>query len=100
MNAPDRSTSKLAALHADMTLWRRDIHAHPELGFQETRTSDLVARKLTEFGIPIHRGLGKTGVVGILKSGTSPRTLGLRADMDALPSRKPIPSRTARSTPA
>ena len=85
MNAPDRITSKLAALHADMTLWRRDIHAHPELGFQETRTSDLVARKLTEFGIPIHRGLGKTGVVGILKSGTSPRTLGLRADMDALP---------------
>ena len=85
MNAPDRITSKLAALHADMTLWRRDIHAHPELGFQETRTSDFVARKLTEFGIPIHRGLGKTGVVGILKSGTSPRTLGLRADMDALP---------------
>ena len=85
MNAPDRITSKLAALHADMTLWRRDIHAHPELGFQETRTSDFVARKLTEFGIPIHRGVGKTGVVGILKSGTSPRTLGLRADMDALP---------------
>ena len=85
MNAPDRITSKLAALHADMTLWRRDIHAHPELGFKETRTSDLVARRLTEFGIPIHRGLGKTGVVGILKLGTSPRTLGLRADMDALP---------------
>ena len=64
---------------------RRDIHAHPELSFEETRTSDLVARLLTQWGIPIHRGLGKTGVVGILKNGTSSRTVGLRADMDALP---------------
>ena len=68
-----------------MTDWRRDIHAHPELGFQETRTSDLVASKLKAFGIEIHRGLGKTGVVGTLRVGTSPRTIGLRADMDALP---------------
>src|SRR5512133_172930 len=64
---------------------RRDIHAHPELCFQEVRTADLVAQKLTEWGIPIHRGLGQTGVVGIVKSGTSSRAIGLRADMDALP---------------
>jgi amidohydrolase len=64
---------------------RRDLHAHPELGFQETRTADIVAKQLTDWGIPIHRGLGKTGVVGILKNGTSKRAVGLRADMDALP---------------
>jgi len=64
---------------------RRDIHAHPELCFQEQRTADLVAAKLTEWGIPIHRGLGTTGVVGIVKAGTSELAMGLRADMDALP---------------
>ncbi|MBP6493445.1 MAG: amidohydrolase [Rhodoferax sp.] len=64
---------------------RREIHAHPELCFQEVRTADLVANKLTEWGLPIHRGLGTTGVVGIVKSGTSSRAIGLRADMDALP---------------
>ena len=64
---------------------RRDIHAHPELCFEEIRTADLVAEKLTEWGIPIHRGMGKTGVVGILKNGSSDRAIGLRADMDALP---------------
>ena len=64
---------------------RRDIHAHPELFFEEVRTADLIAAKLTEWGIPIHRGLGKTGVVGILKQGHSERAIGLRADMDALP---------------
>jgi amidohydrolase len=64
---------------------RRDIHAHPELSFEEQRTSDLVASKLSEWGIPIHRGLGKTGVVGIVRNGNSPRAIGLRADMDALP---------------
>ncbi len=64
---------------------RRDIHAHPELAFEETRTSDLVAKLLTDWGIPIHRGMGRTGVVGILKQGNSSRTIGLRADMDALP---------------
>ena len=64
---------------------RRDIHAHPELCFAETRTADLVAQKLTEWGIPMHRGMGTTGVVGIVKNGTSGRALGLRADMDALP---------------
>ena len=64
---------------------RRDLHAHPELCFQEVRTADLVAQKLTEWGIPIHRGLGTTGVVGIIQAGSSPRAIGLRADMDALP---------------
>jgi len=64
---------------------RRDLHAHPELCFHEVRTADVVAAKLTEWGIPIHRGLGTTGVVGIVKNGTSPRAVGLRADMDALP---------------
>ena len=64
---------------------RRDIHAHPELCFQEERTSDLIASTLTGWGIPVHRGLGRTGVVGILKSGSGPRAVGLRADIDALP---------------
>ncbi|MFC7410783.1 M20 aminoacylase family protein [Hydrogenophaga atypica] len=67
---------------------RREIHAHPELCFQEVRTADLVAAKLTEWGIPIHRGLGTTGVVGIIKGrdgGACGRAVGLRADMDALP---------------
>jgi len=64
---------------------RRDLHAHPELCFNEFRTADLVAAKLAEWGIPLHRGLGTTGVVGIVKGGTSSRAIGLRADMDALP---------------
>ncbi len=64
---------------------RRDIHAHPELCFEEQRTSDLIARTLEGWGIPTHRGLGKTGVVGIVKNGNSPRAVGLRADIDALP---------------
>ncbi len=70
---------------AGIAALRRDIHAHPELCFEEVRTADLVAAKLTEWGIPVHRGLGKTGVVGIVKNGSSTRALGLRADMDALP---------------
>ncbi len=64
---------------------RRDIHRHPELAFEEHRTSDLVAAKLESWGYVVHRGLGGTGVVGTLKRGTSQRCLGLRADMDALP---------------
>ena len=70
---------------AAITTLRRDIHAHPELCFQEQRTADVVAKALTDWGIPIHRGLGKTGVVGIVKNGTSTRAVGLRADIDALP---------------
>jgi amidohydrolase len=64
---------------------RRDIHAHPELCFEEVRTADLIAEQLTARGIPIHRGMGTTGVVGIVKNGTSARAVGLRADIDALP---------------
>ena len=70
---------------AGIAALRRDIHAHPELCFQEARTSDLIAKALTEWGIPVHRGLGKTGVVGIVKNGSSSRAVGLRADIDALP---------------
>ena len=76
---------RIALMHAELTEWRRDLHAHPELGFEETRTSDLVAAKLAAFGCEVHRGLGKTGVVGTLRAGASPRSVGLRADMDALP---------------
>ena len=64
---------------------RRDLHAHPELCYEEQRTSDVVAARLAEWGIPVVRGLGITGVVGIIKNGSSPRAIGLRADMDALP---------------
>ena len=71
--------------HADLTAIRQDIHAHPELGLEEHRTADLVARKLEEWGIEVHRGVGTTGVVGVLRSGNGEGTIGLRADMDALP---------------
>lgn len=72
---------------AELTAIRREIHAHPELRFEEFHTSDLVAKNLERWGIPIHRGLGGTGVVGIIKgsANTSGRAIGLRADMDALP---------------
>ncbi len=71
--------------HSELRQIRRDIHAHPELCFEENRTADVVAQKLTEWGIPILRGMGVTGLVGIIKSGNSDRAIGLRADMDALP---------------
>ena len=70
---------------ADIRTLRRDIHAHPELCYQELRTAELVTAALNGWGIPVHRGLGKTGVVGIIKAGNSERAIGLRADMDALP---------------
>ena len=63
---------------------RRDLHANPELGLEETRTSDIVAKKLAEWGIEVHRGVGVTGVVGVLRRGDGP-AVGLRADMDCLP---------------
>lgn len=69
----------------ELTELRRDLHAHPELGFEEHRTADIVARKLSEWGIEVDRGLGVTGVVGTLQAGTGNRSVGLRADMDALP---------------
>ncbi len=76
---------QLARLAPEMTGWRRDIHAHPELGFEERRTAEIVATKLAAFGLEVHRGIGKTGVVGVLRAGSASRSIGLRADMDALP---------------
>ncbi len=67
------------------TQWRRELHAHPEIAFEEHRTSDFVAERLESFGVEVHRGLAKTGVVGRLSAGTGNRAIGLRADMDALP---------------
>jgi amidohydrolase len=77
---------RLSAFHDDMTAWRRDLHAHPELAFEEHRTADFVAATLGEIGVEVHRGLARTGVVGTLR-GKHPgtRAIGLRADMDALP---------------
>ena len=76
----------LEALRPAMQDWRRDFHAHPETGFNEHRTSGIVADRLAEWGIEVHRGIGRTGVVGVLR-GQRPgnRAIGLRADMDALP---------------
>jgi len=76
--------NRVAEFHEQMKEWRHDIHAHPEIAFEENRTSDIVARELESFGIEVHRGLAKTGVVGVLKNGDGP-SIGLRADMDALP---------------
>ncbi len=82
MSPIDRIAADLDAL----TAIRRDFHAHPELGFEEVRTSGIVAEKLASWGIEVHRGIGRTGVVGVLTGrGTSTRRIGLRADMDALP---------------
>ncbi|CAN7615386.1 M20 family metallopeptidase [Pseudoduganella sp. LjRoot289] len=75
----------IIAFQSELQQIRRDLHAHPELCYEEERTSDVVAAKLSEWGIPVVRGLGLTGVVGIIKNGTSARAIGLRADMDALP---------------
>jgi len=77
--------NRVAAFHDDMKNWRREIHANPELCFEENRTADLVAARLASFGIEVHRGLATTGVVGTLRVGNSSRAIGLRADMDALP---------------
>lgn len=76
--------NRVADFHEQMKAWRHDIHAHPEIAFEEHRTSEIVARELESFGIEVHRGLAKTGVVGVLKNGDGP-SIGLRADMDALP---------------
>ena len=78
---------RIRSYHGELTSVRRDIHAHPELSFQEDRTSALVADKLTAWGIEVHRGLAKTGIVGVIpgKKKASGRGIGLRADMDCLP---------------
>jgi len=78
--------NRIGDFQDDMTAWRRDLHAHPELGFEERRTSAFVAAKLHEFGFEeVHTGLATTGVVGVLKAGAGQGSIGLRADMDALP---------------
>ncbi len=77
---------RIQAFADDLVAIRRDLHAHPELGFEEVRTSGIVAEKLASWGIEVHRGIGKTGVVGVLHGTKGPgRRIGLRADMDALP---------------
>ncbi|HSH08167.1 MAG TPA: M20 aminoacylase family protein [Burkholderiales bacterium] len=76
---------RIARMHQELTGWRRDIHAHPELGFEENRTAGLVADRLRAFGCEVHTGIGRTGVVGVLRAGSGKATIGLRADMDALP---------------
>ena len=89
------------AYHDELTTLRRDFHAHPELGLEEFRTAEIVAKKLESWGIEVHRGIGRTGVVGVLRKGTGTATVGLRADMDCLamdeetnlPHRSQIPGR-------
>ena len=76
---------RLARLHGEMTVWRHDLHAHPEIAFQEHRTSERVAGLLAGFGIDVHRGVAGTGVVGSLRRGGGPRSIALRADLDGLP---------------
>ncbi|ETX28570.1 M20 aminoacylase family protein [Roseivivax isoporae] len=78
---------KIESFAADLTAIRQDIHAHPELGFEETRTAGIVAELLREYGVDeVHEGIGGTGVVGVIRgSGGGNRRVGLRADMDALP---------------
>lgn len=78
--------NRIADLHDNMQEWRRDIHQHPELGYEEERTASIVAEKLRSWGLEVHEGIGVTGVVGVLKGqGNSRRAIGIRADMDALP---------------
>ena len=76
---------QIRAHHDELTALRHDLHRHPELGLEEHRTAEIVAAKLAEWGIEVHRGVGRTGVVGVLRSGNGQASVGLRADMDALP---------------
>ena len=91
MNAPAEApvapVERIRAYHAELRGIRHDIHAHPELAFQENRTSDLVAARLASWGVEVHRGLARTGIVGVVRGrkATSGRAIGLRADMDCLP---------------
>ena len=82
---PHQIMSQIKAIEETMIGWRHDLHMHPEIGFEEHRTSGMIARTLTGLGYEVHRNVGKTGVVGRLAVGDSKRTIGLRADMDALP---------------
>src|ERR1700685_4162652 len=82
---PDVSLDLARRDLAELTAIRRDIPAQAEIVMSELRTADLVARKLEEWGIEVHRGVGVTGVVGVLRNGNGQASVGLRADMDALP---------------
>lgn len=78
--------NRIGEFHNEMTAWRRDLHEHPETGFEERRTAAVVADKLRAFGVDeVHTDIATTGVVGVLRAGSSGRMIGLRADMDALP---------------
>jgi hippurate hydrolase len=77
---------RISGFADDLVAWRHDFHAHPEIGFEEERTASIVAEKLASWGVAVHRGVGRTGVVGVLEGkGGNYRRIGLRADMDALP---------------
>ena len=76
---------KAQSYHADLTDIRRDIHAHPELGLETHRTANIVVELLQSWGIEVHRMVDGAGVVGVLRSGNGPKSVGLRADLDALP---------------
>ncbi len=92
--------NRIADFHDDMTAWRRDLHAHPELGFAEHRTSGVIQAKLAEFGVDeIITGLAGTGVVGVIRGGASDRAIGLRADIDALPIHEATGAAWASRTP-
>lgn len=82
---PKDIEAHIRSYHDELTRTRRDIHSRPELGFEETRTAGIVASALESYGLEVYRGIGKTGVVGVLRSGNNTRSIGLRADMDALP---------------
>jgi hippurate hydrolase len=81
----DSALDRARSYQDELAEIRRDIHQHPELGLEERRTAEIVAQKLEEWGIEVHRGVGITGVVGVLRNGNGEAAIGLRADMDALP---------------
>ena len=82
----------IVEFQSELAQIRRDIHAHPELCFEERRTADVIAQKLGEWGIPLIRGMGTTGVVGIIRNGDSKRAIGLRADIESPWTRPMVPA--------
>ena len=92
--------NRIADFHDEMTAWRRDLHRHPELALQETRTSRVVQERLREFGVDeVHTGLARTGVVGVIRGRGEGGAVGLRADMDALPIHEETGLEYASATP-
>ena len=91
--------NRIAAMAPEIAEWRQSIHANPELGFEEHATSAMVAEKLAAWGIEVHRGIAGTGLVGVLRNGTSGRSIGLRADMDCLPMTEETGAPHASKTP-